>query len=322
LAKTVDIVSLGEAMVEFYSSDGVSLGRAKNFEKSVGGDTVNLLYAASRFGKKCGYITRVGSDEFGKYLIDAWKREGIDVSNVVVEDGGFTGIYFISLLERGERDFTYYRRDSAASHLSPGDVNPEYLSRCRVFHSSGISQAISASCREAVFKAAEAAKKSGAMFSYDPNVRLKLWSVETAREVIDYTLEMADIVVPSFEDMKLITGLSSPDDVAKAILKKGAKVVALKLGSEGSLVVTEKERIKTPGFKVDAVDTTGAGDVFNGVFLVGFLEDWGLEKTAKFSNAAAALKTLGRGAVSLVPAREEVSQFLKNKKSDEKSLNY
>jgi len=311
LAKNIDIISLGEAMVEFYSKDNVSLERAKCFEKSLGGDTANLLYAASRFNKKCGFVSRVGNDEFGKYLIDVLKREGVDVSHTLVEDESSTGVYFISLLEGGERDFIYYRRDSAASHLSPANIDFSYVSKCRIFHSSGISQAISPSCREAVFKAAEIAKKSGALFSYDPNIRLKLWSAKTAREVVDCTLEMADIVVSSLEDIKSIGYPGSPDDVARNILRKGPKIVAFKLGSSGSLVMTDKERIRTPGFKVNVVDTTGAGDVFNGVFLAGVLEGRGLDETSKYANAAAALKTLGRGAVSNVPTRGEVSKFLR-----------
>jgi len=311
LVKRIDIISLGEVMVEFYSKDNVSLEQAKSFEKSLGGDTANLLYAASRFNKKCGFVGRVGNDAFGKYLIDMLKREGIDVSNTLVEDGSSTGIYFISSLKEGERDFIYYRRDSAASHLSPTSVDSKYVSRCRIFHSSGISQAISSSCREAVFKAAEIAKESGALFSYDPNIRLKLWSSKTAREVVNYTLEMADIVLSSLEDIKSIGYPDSPDDIAKKILKKGPKIVALKLGSSGSLVMSDKGRVRTPAFEVRAVDTTGAGDAFNGVFLVGVLEGWSLDKTARYANAAAALKTLGRGAVSNVPTREEVSKFLR-----------
>lgn len=313
MVKNLDIISLGEAMVEFYSKGSVSLERAEHFEKSLGGDTANLLYTASRFNKKCGYMSRVGNDEFGKYLIDMLEHEGIDVSHISVEDKVSTGIYFVSLLEGGERDFIYYRHDSAASHLSPADIDQKYVSRCRIFHSSGISQAISPSCREAVFKAAEIAKKTGALFSYDPNIRLKLWPIETAREVVDRTLAIADIVISSLEDLKLIKYIDSPNDVAKAILKKGPKIVALKLGSLGSLTMTDKERVRTPGFKVKAVDTTGAGDVFNGVFLVGVLEDWSLDKTARYANAAAALKTLGRGAISNVPTREEVSKFLKQR---------
>ena len=265
----------------------------------------------ARLGKTAGYITRVGDDEFGRCFLEMWEREGIDTSHVIVEKGGFTGIYFITLINGGKHEFTYYRENSAASHLSPSDVDPNYIKQSKIFHSSGISQAISESCREAVFRAAEIAKKAKVLFSYDPNVRLKLWPINTARAVINYTLDLADVVMPSLEDAKLITGFDSPEKAAEAILKRGPSIVAIKLGAQGCFVATERKKIFTPSFRIDkVVDTTGAGDAFTGAFLVALLEGWDPTKAARFANATAALKTLGRGAVTPLPTREEVEEFL------------
>ncbi|MFQ6094754.1 MAG: sugar kinase [Candidatus Bathyarchaeia archaeon] len=309
--KPLDIISLGEPMVEFCATSTGSLKDVKLFESGWGGDTSNMAVAAARLNKACGYVCRIGDDEFGRSFLEMWQREKIDTSHVIIEDGSFTGVYFISIVDGGEHDFTYYRKDSAASHLSPDDIDPEYIKGSRIFHSSGISQAISTSCREAVFKAAEIAKSAGAIFSYDPNIRLKLWPINTARAVVSYTIEMADIIMPSMEDVKLITGHSSSERAAKQILKMGPRIVAIKLGAEGSLIATEDEIIKAPGFTVNVVDTTGAGDAFDGAFLTGILEGLGLEKTARFANATAALKTLGKGAVAPLPRRSEVEKFLR-----------
>lgn len=298
-------------MVEFCATSVGHLKDAPLFERGWGGDTSNALVAVARLGKKAGYITRVGDDEFGECFLEMWQREGIDTSNVIVEKGGFTGIYFITLINGGEHEFTYYRENSAASHLSPSDVDPNYIRRSKIFHSSGISQAISESCREAVFKAAEIAKKAKVLFSYDPNVRLKLWPINTARAVINYTLDLADVVMPSLEDAKLITGFNSPEKAAEAVLKRGPSIVAIKLGAQGCFVATEREKIFTPSFQMDkVVDTTGAGDTFTGAFLVALLEGWDPAKAARFANATAALKTLGRGAVTPLPTWKEVEEFL------------
>jgi len=297
-------------MVEFCATSTGSLKDVNFFERGWGGDTSTVTVAAARLNKACGYICRVGGDEFGRSLSEMWLRESVDTSKVIVEEGSFTGAYFISLVDSGKHDFTYYRKDSAASHLSPEDLDPGYIKGAKIFHSSGISQAISASCREAVFRAAEIAKKAGRMFSYDPNIRLKLWSADTARAIVSYTLEMADIVMPSMEDAKIITGKSTPENAGRRMLKKGPKVVAVKLGREGCLVVTEDKNVRVPGFDIKVVDTTGAGDAFDGAFLTGILEGLSIEKAAELANAVAALKSRGRGAVAPLPKRSQVEEFL------------
>jgi len=305
-----EVVSLGEPMLEFNAPVVGLLKDIAVFERGWGGDTSNFAIAVSRMGRKVGYVCRIGDDEFGKCFLEIWEREGVDTSHVTIERGSFTGIYFISVKDGGEHDFTYYRSNSAASHLSPEDIDPKYIERARVFHSSGISQAISQSCREAVFKAAEVAKRSGVLFSYDPNIRLKLWPLNTAQAIINYTIELADVVLPSLEDARLFTGEKIPESMASYILKRGAKVVGLKLGSNGCLIATDEQIIKLPGFKVTPVDTTGAGDAFDAAFIVGVLEGWEMRKIAEFANAAGALTTMGRGAVTPLPTRKKVEEFL------------
>ena len=297
-------------MVEFCAISTGPLKDINLFKRGWGGDTSNMTVAAARLDKACGYVCRIGDDEFGKSFLEMWQRENIDTSHVIVEGGSFTGAYFISIVNGGEHDFTYYRRGSAASHLSPEDIDPEYIKRAKIFHASGISQAISTSCQEAVFKAAGIAKKAGIMISYDPNIRLKLWTKDTARTVASYTIGLADIVMPSLKDAQLITGHSEPKKAAKEMLKIGAKIVAVKLGAEGCLVMTEDKTVRAPGFRVNVVDTTGAGDAFDGAFLTGILEGLTLRRTAEFANVTAALKTRGRGAVTPLPRREEIEECI------------
>lgn len=307
----IDVVSLGEAMVEFNPGGPGPLRDVEVFRRGWGGDTSNVAIAATRLGASTGYITRIGDDDFGACLLGLWRSESVDTSRVVIEKGGYTGIYFLSIAEGGEWKPTYFRRDSAASHLSPRDLDLGYIKGAKIFHTSGISQAVSVTCREAAFEAARAARGSGTLVSYDFNVRLKLWPVETARSVIQAMVELTDIATPSLSDAKLIFGDKPARDLAEEILREGVGTVAIKMGAEGCLIATRREALMVPAFKVQAIDTAGSGDAFDGALLVGLLEGWDMKKAARFANAAAALKCLGQGAVGPLPRRGQVEAFLK-----------
>ncbi|MEM3571943.1 MAG: sugar kinase, partial [Candidatus Bathyarchaeia archaeon] len=203
-SKKLDAVSLGEPLLEFNARGIGSLRNIKTFDKGWGGDTSNFIVAFSRLGGCAGYITRVGDDEFGHCFLELWKKEGVDTSHVIIEKGGFTGIYFISRKNGGEHDFTYYRKDSAASHFSIKDLDIDYIKDAKIFHASGISQAISSSCNEAVLYAMKKAKESNVIVSYDPNIRLKLWSLDKAQDAILKAIKLCDIVMPSLEDLRLL----------------------------------------------------------------------------------------------------------------------
>ena len=305
-----EIVSLGEPMLEFNAETTGRLKDVSAFKRGWGGDTSNFAVTVARLGRSVGYMCRVGDDEFGKCFLDLWRTEGVDTSRVIVEENGFTGIYFISIREEGEHDFTYYRAESPASHLSTDDLDPTYIEDAKLFHTSGISQAISQSSRETVFQAMAIAKRSGVLVTYDPNLRLKLWPINTARAVITHTFELADVVFPSMEDVTSLLGPVSPETAARQILKRGPKIVAIKLGADGCLVVTRDQVVRSPGFQVTPVDTTGAGDAFDGAFAVGLLEGWTIEETAEFANAVGALTTLKKGAVAPLPRRDQVDEFI------------
>ena len=304
-----EVISLGEPMVEFCAMSRGPLKSIEFFERGWGGDVSNVVVAVSRLGHRSGIMCRVGDDEFGECFLEMWRNEGVDTSHVIVENGAFTAVYFISIRENGEHDFTYYRENSAASHFSPEDIDLNYISKARILHVSGITQAISSSCREAAFKAIEAARKSNVLVSYDPNIRLKLWSLNLAKAVVSYTIGMVDFVLLTGEEAKLITGVDDVRDAALKVLRSGPRVVALKLGGEGCLIAGS-DVVRAPAYRVEIIDTTGAGDAFDAAFIVGVLENMPLQKIAYFANIAAALKCRGRGAVKPLPYRWEVDEVL------------
>jgi len=262
--------------------------------------------AVARLGDEVGYLYRIGDDEFGRSFFELWNREGVDISRVVIEENSFTAVYFISLIDGGKHDFTYYRSGSAASHYSSSDLDKSYFKGVKFLHSSGISLAVSQSLHEAVFEAVELCKEEGGMFSFDPNVRLKLWPIQTAHNVIERAFRKADIALPSLEDMEILYKITDPGKAANKLLAMGVEIVIVKLGVKGCYVSAGEESFYVPGFEVNVVDTTGSGDAFDGAFIFALLEGWSLKDTAAFANAAGALTATGHGAVEPIPRIEEV----------------
>lgn len=304
------IVSLGEPMLEFNAVEPGPLRDIRNYEVGWGGDTSNFAVAAARLGGDVGYVCRIGADDFGQIFMDLWEDEGVDTTHVVRDESASTGIYFVS--RRGEAHaFTYYRKNSAASLLTPDDVPEDYIAGARVLHTSGISQAISTSAADAVFHAIDVARQAGVFVSYDPNVRLSLWGLGRARAIIRETIRLTDFALPSLEDARVVTGLDDPEAIAAELLALGPRAVALKLGGEGVLLATTDGMAWFDPIDVDVVDTTGAGDAFDGAFVVAYLRGQPLSGCVRFANAAAALSTRGWGAVAPVPRLEAVEAFMR-----------
>jgi 2-dehydro-3-deoxygluconokinase len=301
-----EILALGEPLLEFNQR---AEGDGATYLQGYGGDTSNMAVAAARQGARVGYLTRVGDDAFGERFLALWQREGVDVGHVARDADAPTGIYFVSHDERGHH-FSYYRALSAASRLRPEHVPLGAITDARALHVSGISQAIAVSACDAVFVAVEAARGAGTLVSYDPNVRLTLWPAARARAVVLETVAHADMCLPSLEDAAILFGERPPEAYVDLLLERGAGLVALKLGREGVLVATAEERHHVPGFAVESVDATGAGDTFDGAFLVERLRGATLTAAARYANAAAALATRGYGAVDPIPRRAEVERFL------------
>jgi 2-dehydro-3-deoxygluconokinase len=309
----LDVIALGEPMLEFAATSIARLSEVTQFKRGWGGDTSNFAIAVARLGGRVGYITRLGDDEFGRCFLDLWQREGVDVSRVGTDAASFTAVYFISLRPDGAHDFTYYRQGSAASRIRPQDLDLDYIRSARVLHVSGISQAISDSACETVFAAIETARAAGNKVSYDPNLRLKLWSPERARDVMRRTAALADYVLPSIEEAQWIWELNEPEAIAQEILGQGAKLTAIKLGAEGCLVAGADGRIeRVTGFQVNVLDTTAAGDSFDAAFILGILNGQSAVDTARFANAVGALTCMGAGAAEPIPTRTQVLRFLES----------
>ncbi len=303
----MDILSIGEPLMEFSEIHDPTRGNI--YLPGFGGDTSNFAVAASRQGAKVGYFTRLGQDAFGDRFMALWQQEGIDTRLVIRDPNAPTGVYFVTHDENGHQ-FTYYRKGSAASLLKPDEITESMILGTKLLHISGISQAISESSCDAVWRAVQIARSNGIMVSYDANLRLKLWPLARAKEVIDATAALSDFFLPSLEDAEQLTGLQDEDQIVDYYLQLGVRRIALKLGKRGVLVATPDERHRVEGFKVDSVDATGAGDTFDGAFVARMLDGASIAEAARYANAAAAISTTGYGAVAPIPYGGHVRSFL------------
>ncbi|HVE53377.1 MAG TPA: sugar kinase [Ramlibacter sp.] len=301
-----DILALGEPMVEF-NQTGEGGGRL--YLQGFGGDTSNAAIAAARQGASVGYLSAVGDDPYGAMLRDLWRREGVDDAGVRTAPDAFTAVYFVTHDARGHH-FSFFRKGSAASRMTPADLPRERIAQARVLHLSGISAAISESARETCFAAIAAARAAGVRVSFDTNLRLKLWPLAQAREVMRELIRGSDICLPSLEDVQAISGLEQPDDLLDFCLELGPRVVALKLGGEGALVSDGTHRWRLPPHPCRPVDATGAGDTFGGALLARIVAGDSLEDAARYAGVAAALSTEGYGAVDPIPRAERVHAAL------------
>lgn len=315
----IDITALGELLIDFTQA-GVSDSGQLLFERNPGGAPANVLAAASRLGLSAAFIGKVGRDMHGEFLRDTLVGAGINTDGLVMSDEAFTTLAFVALGENGERSFSFARKPGADTLLRGEEVNSRLITESRVFHVGSLSLCAEPA-RSATFAALETAKQAGCVISYDPNYRAALWpDEETAKENMRSLLPYADIVKISDEEAELLTDFAQPETAAAAILEQGADLVAVTLGSGGAYIALKNGRCRVAGYKVAAVDTTGAGDAFWGALIFALLRSGrkpheltadDAVRFAKFANAAAALCVSKRGAIPAMPTLAEVEKFMK-----------
>jgi 2-dehydro-3-deoxygluconokinase len=306
MSERLDVLAMGEALVEFNQA---RRDDPRAFVQGFGGDTSNMAIAASRLGAHAGYLTRVGDDLFGRWLLDLWRDEGVDTRAVAVDAGQSTGLYFVTHDARGHA-FAYRREGSAASRMTPATLPADALRATRFLHVSAISQAISPSAAEACAAAIAIARDAGTAIAYDTNLRLKLWTLDRAREVIRATLRHVDWALPSLDDARAIYGVDDAESIVAAMLADGARNVVLKCGADGCIVAAGGARTHFAAHRVTALDATGAGDCFDGAFVARLCAGDDPLRAATYANAAAALSTQGYGAVAPLPRPAAVAALL------------
>lgn len=309
MGEKLDIITIGESLIELSSTD--SLAYSKTLDKYYGGDTLCTAVAAQRLGSKTGYITRVGNDPFREYLMDSWQSEGLDISQVKLIDG-FNGVYFIGHPEYGEKEFVYYRKKTAATKLSIDDISQDYILNADVVYSTGVTQSLSLSAKEAVKKAFSIASEHNIITAYDPNFDSRLWSVQDAKDAFEDVADYIDVISLSLEhDCEKLFEINSPDKCIKYLWDKGIKIVVVKSAKDKGYFVGVEGDITFVKFQTeDIVDSTSSGDAFNGAFLHGMNSGMTPIEAAKLAAIDAAIQCSGMGAIKSTPYREQVySQY-------------
>lgn len=312
------ITALGEALIDFTPS-GVSQAGMRVFEQNPGGAPANALAVFAKFGEKAAFIGKVGNDMHGQFLKETMGNAGIDTKGLIISDDVFTTLAFVSLNDKGEREFSFARKPGADTCLMKEEVDVSIIENTDIFHVGSLSLTDEPS-RSATFYALEKAKKFGKIISYDPNYRALLWdskekAIEGMRSVLDYV----DVMKLSDEETFLLTDIEEPQAAAKALLNKGMSIVAVTLGADGAYICTKEGGAFVAGFASDVVDTTGAGDSFWGGFLYRLSKsgkrpgEVSLEEAkefARFGNAVASLCVEKRGGIPAIPDMEQVLKRL------------
>ncbi len=306
-----EMVTLGETMVLFTPRATGPLRYVTQFDRTIGGAESNVAIGLARLGHSTGWVSRLGNDEFGRYVLSFIRGEGVDTSRVITDATAPTAVYFKERREEGENRVFYYRKGSAASRMQPEDLDAEYIQNARILHVTGITPALGENCKETLIHAMAIARAAGVAVSLDPNIRLKLWNATAARETLLELIPEVDILLPGREEAELLLGPGTPEEHAHQFLALGVKQVVLKLGPEGSLVASAQGMERVPGFRVKrVVDPIGAGDGFAAGYLAGWLRGWSPVECARIANACGALATQVTGDIEGLPSMDEVRLYM------------
>ena len=317
--KKYDVVALGELLIDF-TDNGLSSQGNPVYEANPGGAPCNVLAMLRKLGHGAAFIGKVGADGFGKQLADVLKETGISTEGLKWDEYVHTTLAVVHTLAGGDRDFSFYRNPGADMMLSEEELPLDMIESCRIFHFGTLSMTHEG-VRKATLKAIETAKRSGAIISFDPNLRPPLWnSMDDAAEQIDAGLALCDVLKIADNEIEFMTGESDFDKGAAILQQRypNIKILNVTAGAEGSYSYSCGHRVFVPGFCLGGtIETTGAGDTFCASVLHYVLEN-GMEglseaqltEMLRFANAAAYLVTTKRGAIRSMPEREEVEAIL------------
>jgi sugar/nucleoside kinase (ribokinase family) len=265
MSDRLDVVTFGEAMLLLVAEQPGPIEQAESFVKRTAGAETNVAIGLARLGLSVGWVSRLGTDSMGRYLLGAMQREGIDCSHVVCDASQRTGLQFKGRVgDGGDPPVEYHRQGSAASRIAAADIDVEWLVSARHLHATGVFPALSESCLETAQRSLELMRSAGRSVSFDPNLRPTLWPTpERMREAINTLALQADWVLPGLEEGRFLTGQSSAEGIARFYCERGASLVVVKLGPEGAYFDCKAGSGRVAGFPVEkVVDTVGAGDGF------------------------------------------------------------
>ena len=319
------LCGIGEALIDFIPDvKGERLKDVPSFTRVAGGAPANVIGAVTKLGIPSKMLTKLGDDPFGDYIIDVLNDAGIDTSNIERDQEGETALAFVSLAADGNRDFKFYRKNSADLRYSVDDIPENILDDCGMIHFCRVDL-VECPMKEAHKKLIEKTIEKGDKVSFDPNLRFSLWDdLDALKKTVNDFIPYADIIKISDEELEFITGKTDIKDAVPDLLSGRAKYVIYTKGADGAEIYTKDGVVEAPGYSIDVRDTTGAGDSFIGAFLFCILRDEidDLDSVSKdklyeyldFANAYAANTSTKEGALAAMATMDEIQEWIKNRK--------
>ena len=305
-----ELVTLGETCVVLVARSRGPLRYAAEFERRPGGAESTVAAGVARLGHSAGWVSRLGDDEFGAYVLGLMRSENVDVSAVRLTRDAQTGVFFRDNRADGRSSVIYYRRNSAFAGFGPADVDEDYIGSARILHLTGITPGLSDSCREATFRAVDIARANGVTVVFDLNYRASIWPPDAARPCIEDLMVRSEHVLAGREDLSKLTGMTGQTEQLEYLHGLGLSTVVLKLGADGAVLSSADSAERVEGYPAQSpVDRFGAGDAFAAGYIVGLLEGRDRLAAVALGNAVAGWSVRLPGNIESLPDWNDLQQL-------------
>ena len=313
---------IGELLIDFQSVGTDSLKNTRQFVKNAGGAPANVCVQAVKLGQKAAYLTKVGEDGFGEFLIETLKNENVDTAYISKSSEYDTSLAFVSFQKNGEREFSFYRKAAADLHFTSGDFKAVEFNSGDVLEYGSVALK-TFEARSTHKYVIEKAKKKHALICFDPNLRFNLWEdLNELREVVTEYAQFADVIKVGEDELEFITNLKG-DEAVKKMFTGNLKILLVTNGGKGAkLYLPDGLKAERKGYKVKTVDTTGAGDSFFGAFIAGLMENGAtaenllntnlnFKEILDFACKCGAYTTMNYGAIPAMGNKENIDKAVK-----------
>ena len=305
-----DVVALGELLIDFTCVSADADGYP-TMAAHPGGAPANFLAAVTKFGGKTALLGKVGSDTFGRLLTGTLEKAGIETRGIVASSDVFTTLAFVTLDEHGDREFAFSRKPGADTQLRFSELELSLIDDTQAFHFGTLSLT-DEPARATTYRAVAYAKTHGKLITFDPNLRKELRNDAQMRQRMMQMLSMADVIEPTLEEARIITGCTEISDVLRALHAAGPRLVVLTRDKDGALFSFDGQILSAEGIDVPVVDPTGAGDTFAAALACCIEENMQMEAAIAFCNCAGTLVCTKRGAIGMaIPTREQVLDMMR-----------
>lgn len=311
------IVTIGEVLIDF--TEEKSNGNIIDYVQNAGGSPANVSVMTSKLGISSAFIGKTGKDMFGQYLESVLEKNNVNISGLILDGEHPTTLAFVKKGDDGNRDFLFYRNDSSDEKLEYHEVNLKLIDSCSLLHFGAFSLTKEPT-RSTVIKVVEYAKNNNKLISYSPNWRPSLWnSNDEAIRIMQSVLPLCDIVKVSEKELQIITDSANLITAVAKLLRQGITIVCVTQGAKGCIIATKNGIQRFPTYRLDTIDTLGAGDSFLGAFLAKIIQcdkpiqelsREELEDIAHYANACGALSANKHGAIPAMPTHEEILQCI------------